>query len=76
MIFGTGTTDEKTIATAIGVNPYFMKEYLQAARLYTYPGVERALLLLHSYNLKSIGVGSSTTEDASLMKEMVVKMMA
>ncbi len=76
MIFGTGTTDEKTIATAIGVNPYFMKEYMQAARLYTYPGVEKALLLLHSYNLKSIGVGSTATEDASLMKEMVVKMMA
>ena len=76
MIFGTGTADEKTIAAAIGVNPYFMKEYMQAARLYTYPGVERALLLLHSYNLKSIGVGSTATEDASLMKEMVVKMMA
>lgn len=76
MIFGTGTNDEKTIATAIGVNPYFMKEYMQAARLYTYPGVERALLLLHSYNLKSIGVGSTATEDASLMKEMVVKMMS
>lgn len=76
MIFGTGTNDEKTIATAIGVNPYFMKEYMLAARLYTYPGVERALLLLHSYNLKSIGVGSTATEDASLMKEMVVKMMA
>lgn len=76
MIFGTGTTDEKTIATALGVNPYFMKEYMQAARLYTYPGVEKALLLLHSYNLKSIGVGSTATEDASLMKEMVVKMMA
>lgn len=76
MIFGTGTNDEKTISTAIGVNPYFMKEYMLAARLYTYPGVERALLLLHSYNLKSIGVGSTATEDASLMKEMVVKMMA
>ena len=76
MIFGTGTNDEKTIATAIGVNPYFMKEYMQAARLYTYPGVERALLLLHSYNLKSIGVGNTATEDASLMKEMVVKMMS
>ncbi len=76
MIFGTGTNDEKTIATAIGVNSYFMKEYMQAARLYTYPGVERALLLLHSYNLKSIGVGNTATEDASLMKEMVVKMMS
>jgi len=76
MIFGAGTADEKTIAAIIGVNPYFMKEYMQAAKLYTYPGVERALLLLHSYNLKSIGVGSAATEDASLMKELVVKMMA
>lgn len=75
MIFGGGTNDEKTIATAIGVNPYFMKEYMQAAKLYTYPGVEKALLLLNQYNLKSIGVGDAGTEDASLLKEMVVKMM-
>lgn len=75
MVFGTGTSDEKTIATAIGVNPYFMKDYMQAARLYTYPGVEQVLLLLHQYNLKSVGVGSPNIEDASLLKEMVVKMM-
>ncbi|MFZ1313715.1 MAG: DNA polymerase III subunit delta, partial [Chitinophagaceae bacterium] len=39
MIFGAGTNDEKTIASSIGVNPYFMKDYMQAARLYSYPGV-------------------------------------
>ena len=76
MIFGAGTNDEKTIATSIGVNPYFMKDYMQAARLYSYPGVVKVLLLLHQYNLKSIGVGSTATEDASLMKEMVVKMLS
>ena len=75
MVFGAGTNDEKTIATTIGVNPYFMKDYMQAAKLYSYPGVEKALLLLHQYNLKSVGVGSSGTEDASLLKEMVVKML-
>lgn len=75
MVFGAGTQDEKTIATAIGVNPYFVKDYLQAARLYSYPGVEKALLLLHTYNLKSVGVGNTGTPDASLMKELVVKMM-
>ncbi len=75
MVFGAGTSDEKTIATTIGVNPYFMKDYMQAAKLYSYPGVEKALLLLHQYNLKSVGVGSSGTEDASLLKEMVVKML-
>jgi DNA polymerase-3 subunit delta len=75
MVFGAGTNDEKTIATTIGVNPFFVKDYLQAARLYSYAGVERALLLLHQYNLKSIGVGSINTDDGSLMKEMAVKMM-
>lgn len=76
MVFGAGSNDEKTIATHIGVNPYFMKDYMQAARLYTYPGVERVLLLLHQYNLKSVGVGSINTDDASLLKELLVKMMA
>lgn len=74
MVFGAGTNDEKSVAAAIGVNPYFIKDYLQAAKLYTYPGVEKALLLMHSYNLKSVGVGSIGANDASLMKEMIVKM--
>jgi DNA polymerase III subunit delta len=76
MVFGASSLDEKTVAAAIGVNPYFMKDYLQAARLYTYPGVEQVLLLLHHYNLRSVGVGDIGTEDASLLKEMVVKIMA
>jgi DNA polymerase-3 subunit delta len=76
MVFGAGTGDEKSVAAAIGVNPYFMKDYMQAAKLYTYPGVEKALLLLHQYNLKSVGVGSTGTEDASLLKEMIVKIIS
>jgi DNA polymerase-3 subunit delta len=76
MVFGAGSQDERAIASAIGVNPFFVKDYLQAARLYAYPGIEKALLLLHNYNLKSVGVGSTNTEDASLLKEMVVKIMS
>jgi DNA polymerase-3 subunit delta len=76
MIFGAGTTDEKAIAAAVGINPYFMKDYMQAARNYNHQGVERILLLLHHYNLRSIGVNDGGTSDAGLMKELVVKMMA
>jgi DNA polymerase-3 subunit delta len=75
MVFGAGT-EEKTVASAIGVNPYFIRDYMKAARLYAYPGIEKALLLLHQYNLKSVGVGDAGTEDASLLREMVVKIMA
>ncbi len=76
MISGLAGGDEKSIAAAIGVPPYFVKDYLTAIRNYNYEGIEAGLLLLHSYNLKSIGIGSPGTEDASLLKELVVKMMA
>lgn len=76
MIFGAGTQDEKAIATAIVVNPFFVKDYLQAAKVYDYQGIERILLLLHQYNLKSIGINSAGAEDGSLLKEMVCKMTA
>ncbi len=56
-------------------NPFAAKQAIEAAKMYSYNGVEQALLLLHEYNLRSIGVNDSGTEDASLMKEMVVKMM-
>src|ERR1700761_4322484 len=76
MIFGQSSRDEKSVAAAIGVNAWFVKDYLAAARNYNYEGIENGLLLLHVYNLKSIGVGSAGVEDASLLKELVVKIMA
>lgn len=75
MVFGAGSHDEKSVAAAIGVNPYFIKDYMQAANLYKFEGVEQTLLLLHNYNLRSVGVNDVGTSDASLLKEMVVKMM-
>jgi len=35
MVFGAGSTDEKGVAAAIGVNPFFAKDYMQAAKIYT-----------------------------------------
>lgn len=75
MIFGVQQPDEKSVASAIGVNPYFVRDYLGAARKYDYAGVERILLLLHQYNLRGVGVHDGGTSDAGLMKEMAVKMM-
>lgn len=76
MVFGADSNDEKTVASVIGVNPFFVKDYLQAARKYGYAGVEKGLLLLHQYNLKSIGIGSIHTDGGALLKEMTVKMLS
>jgi len=73
MIFGLSSRDEKTVAASLGVNPFFVKDYIRAAGLYSYPEVERLILLLSEYNLKSIGINNVGATDASLLKEMVVK---
>jgi DNA polymerase III subunit delta len=74
MIFGIPGPDEKTTASVLGVSPFFVKDYLTAAKNYGFAGTENALLLLHHYNLKSVGVGSVNVDDASLLKELVAKL--
>jgi len=76
MIYGLNTRDEKTIAASLGINPFFIKDYLRTTTVYSYADVEKLLLLLSDYNLKSIGINNSGATDASLLKEMVVKMIA
>ncbi len=76
-IFSATSTNEKEIAAQIGINPYFIKDYMAAVKNYQYAGIEKILLLLHHYNLKSVGINtSSNNSDADLMKELVVKIMA
>ena len=76
MIHGLNSRDEKTVAASLGVNPFFVKDYLKAVHAYSFPEVEKAILLLHHYNLRSVGVADIGTEDASLLKEMVYKIIA
>jgi DNA polymerase III subunit delta len=56
-------------------NIFAAKEAAATMRLYKYEGVEKALLLLHDYNLRSIGVHSADTNSGALLKELVVKLM-
>ncbi|MCF3107964.1 DNA polymerase III subunit delta [Niabella sp. CC-SYL272] len=74
MIFGASGAED-AIARQIGVNGFFFKSYSQASRTYGYEGVEKILLLLHQYNLRSIGINATRIEDEALLTEMVVKMM-
>lgn len=66
---------EKEIAAALGVHPFFVKDYMAAARQYGVEGTEKAILLLHNYNLRSIGINDSGVEDGELMKELAYKIM-
>jgi len=77
IIFGVNTNNEYELSQILGYkgpNSY-VKDIIQCARSFRQKGVEDAIMLLHEYNLKSIGIhSSSTTSSASLLKEMIVKM--
>lgn len=76
MIHSVPSKDEKGLASAIGVHSFFVKDYIQASRRFNASQLEQIILLLHEYNLKSIGINDAGTEDALLLKEMAVKMIA
>jgi len=73
MVFGAGSNDERAITSAIGVAPFQVRNFIQAASNYGLNGIEGIMLLLHEYNLRSIGVDDSVTSDANLLKEMIVR---
>jgi DNA polymerase III subunit delta len=75
-IYGMPDKSENSIKPMFYNNVFAARQALDTLKNYGYEGIERVLLLLHDYNLKSIGVNDSGTPPASLLKEMVVKMMA
>jgi DNA polymerase-3 subunit delta len=76
MIYSVPVRDEKSVAAAIGVNNFFVRDYLQTATRFSAHEVEKLILLLHQYNLKGIGINDAGSTDGMLLKEMVVKMIA
>ncbi len=75
-VFGMSDRSETALKPHFYFNSNAVKNAMETINNYGYDGIERILLLLHHYNLKGVGVGDTGTSDASLMKEMVVKMVA
>ncbi len=74
-VYGMADKSDNTLKPLFYFNPISLSQAKDAMKFYGYQGVEKILLLLHHYDLKSKGVGDSGTNGAILMKEMVAKMM-
>ena len=64
---------QSAVASALKVNPYFVKDFESAARKYVAPKIIQIISILREYDLKSKGVGNSSASDGDLMKEMIFK---
>ena len=66
------TLNDTKIASLLGINPFFIKEYKTASINYDLKQVVRIISILRDYDMFSKGVGVKKA-DPSLLKEMVVK---
>ena len=74
IIFQTMTGQSPTIVAGVmKVNPYFIKEYAEAARFYNLKHCTRIISVLREIDLKSKGLGAINMTDSELLKEMVYK---
>jgi DNA polymerase-3 subunit delta len=62
-------------AAALKVNPYFVKDYQQAARAYPRRKTEEIISLIREYDARSKGYGGASTPEGELLRELVFKIL-
>lgn len=68
--------DKNTLATMLGVNPYFVNDYLVAARNYSWTDCMKCIEVLREFDLRSKGYNSSSDiTQKDLYKEMICRIL-
>ena len=70
---GLKDKNPKNVASALGINPFFVKEYDVAVKNYPMKKVSAIVATLRDIDVKSKGVGASSVGSGDLMKEMLAK---
>lgn len=66
---------ERNVALELGVNPFFVREYANAARLYPPAKCFEIIGLVREYDMRSKGVNNDSTDNGELLRELVFKIM-
>lgn len=64
-----------SVASALGMNPFFVEGYERAARNYNTAKLKYIFSYLHECDARSKGVDNVSVEDGDLLKEMVFKIL-
>ncbi|MFH4968263.1 DNA polymerase III subunit delta [Gaetbulibacter sp. M240] len=66
----------KSVASALKISPYFVNEYVTAARNYPMKKVSVIVSHLRTFDVKSKGVNSNAVPQGDLLKELMAKILA
>ena len=62
---------KNSAARALGVNPFFISDYVAAANNYPMRKVSQVIGLLRDADVKSKGVGANAMSNGDLLREML-----
>lgn len=71
----TKDKSKNNVASVLGINPFFVNDYALAARNYDARRCIGIISLLRDLDVKSKGVGNSSSTDGELLKELVYRIL-
>ena len=66
---------DRSVASALKVNPYFVKDYSSAAKNYSMKSISSKISILREFDLKSKGLGANNTSNSDILKELIFKLL-
>lgn len=66
---------QQNVASALGVHPFVVKEFQDAARKLDFEKLTNIISILREYDLRGKGLNNESTSEGELMKEMLYKIM-
>lgn len=72
---GLNDKSPRNVASALRVNPYFVNDYVTAARNFPMKKVSEVVSILREFDVKSKGVGSNAVPQGDLLKELMVRIL-
>lgn len=77
LLYFHGLSDKspRNVASALKINPYFVNEYITAAKFYPMRKVSSVVSTLREFDVKSKGVGSNAVSQGDLLRELMVKIL-
>ena len=75
-LHGMSDKSPRNVASALRVNPYFVNEYLDAARHFPMRKVSGIIAVIREFDLKSKGVNANAVPQKDLLKELLVRILS
>lgn len=70
---GLNDKNPRSVASALKINPYFVDEYITAARHFPMRKVSQVISTLREFDVRSKGVKSNAVPQGDLLKELLVR---